>query len=276
LEDHISEESCKAEIRSFSTHGQLVPALGRPLTNDPDFDVELICGARRLFVARHLKAKLLVEIRELSDIDAIVAMDIENRQREDISPYERGVAYATWLRGRYFESQQDLAGALKVSASQVSRLVQLSRLPAVVVKAFRSPSDIREGWGKHLAEILADCGRRDSLITKARALGESDPKLTAVDVYRRLLAAAAQCKRTTRGRDEVVKDEAGSPLFRIRYQTSSIALVIPTAVTSEKTLGQLRDAVTRVLKGRNSLEPHLPVAPSSKGSSWAAAGRSTV
>ena len=93
-EEYVNEETCKAEIASFQKHGQLVPALGRVLPGDCGYDVELIYGARRLFVARHLSVPLLVEIREISDRDALIAMDIENRQRMDISPYERAMSYA--------------------------------------------------------------------------------------------------------------------------------------------------------------------------------------
>src|SRR5688572_6279056 len=79
LEGEISEETCRAEIDSFSRHGQLVPVLGRPLQAGSSYDVELICGARRLFAARHLNLPLKVDLREMSDHDAIIAMDIENR-----------------------------------------------------------------------------------------------------------------------------------------------------------------------------------------------------
>src|SRR5262245_26075307 len=113
LETQVTEESCKAEIESFSKHGQLIPVLGRPLTRDPTHKVELICGARRLFVARHINAPLLVDLREMSDREAIIAMDIENRQRADISAYERGLSYARWLRSGQFQSQDDLARQLR-------------------------------------------------------------------------------------------------------------------------------------------------------------------
>ena len=48
----VSEESCKAEIESFVKHGQLIPALGRPLSADPTHKVELIYGARRHCASR--------------------------------------------------------------------------------------------------------------------------------------------------------------------------------------------------------------------------------
>jgi ParB family transcriptional regulator, chromosome partitioning protein len=89
---YITEKGCSSEIESVSKHRQLLPVLGRTLKDDPHYKVELIYGARRLFVARHLNIQLLVELRRLSDVEAIIAMDIENRVRKDVSPYERGLA----------------------------------------------------------------------------------------------------------------------------------------------------------------------------------------
>jgi ParB family chromosome partitioning protein len=102
LESHITEATCRSEIQSCAKHGQLVPVMGRKLHGDPDFDVELIYGARRLFVARHLNMPLSVELRELTDRAGLIAMDIENRVRKDISPYERGMSYSRWLRSGLF------------------------------------------------------------------------------------------------------------------------------------------------------------------------------
>ena len=64
LDTNVTEQSCRDEIASFATHGQLVPALGRSLRDDSHYDVELIYGARRLFVARHLNKPLLVELSD--------------------------------------------------------------------------------------------------------------------------------------------------------------------------------------------------------------------
>src|ERR1700743_1344002 len=88
LESNVTEGTCRAEIESFSRNGQLLPVLARPLAGGPRYKFELICGARRLFVARHLNMQLLAEVRKISDREAVVSMDIENRQRRDISHYE--------------------------------------------------------------------------------------------------------------------------------------------------------------------------------------------
>ncbi len=249
LEEHISEESCRAEIASIAKHGQLIPALGRSLKGDPDYDVELIYGARRLFVARFINKPLAVEVRELTDREAIVAMDIENRQRVDISPYERGMSYTRWLRGGHFQSQDDLARALKVSPSVVSRLLKLARLPSVLVDAFGDPSHIRETWGTDLIEAVNDPQKRQLVVREARSIAGHSHRPAGCEVYRRLLAAAAPGRKVkARAHDEVVADEAGRPLFRIRQQRNSIAVVLPAEKISTKMLGEIREAVASILE----------------------------
>lgn len=248
--DHMIDEStCRIEIRSFSDHGQLIAALGRPLRGDPDHDIELICGARRLFIARHLNIPLRVDLQEMTDRAAVIAMDIENRQRRDVSPYERGMCFARILRGGYFDSQEDLARSLKISQSQVSRLLALARLPAAVISAFSNPMDIRECWGLDLVGILQDASKREATIARARILGSTSPKPSAVDVYQQLISISVAGRRVrTRSHDEVVTDVDGTPLFRIRPQDKTIAVLLPRAQISEGTLDAVREAVRGVLQ----------------------------
>jgi ParB family transcriptional regulator, chromosome partitioning protein len=249
LDQFVDECTCHTEIYSFVHHGQQVPTLGRRLSGDPAYDIELIFGARRLFIARHLNVELLVELREMTDRDAIVAMDIENRQRRDISPYERGLSFARCLRAGHFASQEDLAKALKVSQSQVSRLLALARLPSVIVDAFRSPLEIREGWGADFNAALELPERRAVTIARARALTAISPRPSAIDVYQELVAAGVPGRKIrTRPHDEVVTSADGTPLFRIRVQEKTIALLLPIDRTSVEALDAVRDAVRNALQ----------------------------
>lgn len=254
IDTYITEETCRAEIESFMKHGQLVPVLGRALRGDPNYDIELIYGARRLFVARHINKPLKVEVREMSDREALIAMDIENRQRTDISPYERGQSYARWLRSAHFQSQDDIARALKVSSSQVSRLLKLARLPTVIVDAFASPAEICEGWGLDLIDALEDPERRPAIIRRARAIGTLVPRPSSREVYRQLLIVpAVRAKLKPRVCAEVVKDAQGTPLFRVRQQTSSVAIVVPMARMSTRALEQIRLSVAEILQNDRAL-----------------------
>jgi ParB family chromosome partitioning protein len=250
LDEYITEESCKLEIDSFRKHGQLVPVLGRPVRNDSSYEAELIYGARRLFIARHLNVPLKVDMRELSDTEAIVAMDIENRQRKDISPYERALSYARWLREKRFRSQEELARVLCISASQVSRLLQLTKLPTIVIGAFGRPMDICEVWGLDLARACEDPQTRESVVRHARAIAQSGARMSATEVYERLIAATSPDRKARResGHDEVVKSSDGEPLFRIRSHRRGVALLLPKGRASRQAMQSIRTAVAEILE----------------------------
>jgi ParB family transcriptional regulator, chromosome partitioning protein len=252
-DQHVTEESCKAEIESFSKHGQFVPALGRRLHGDPDYDVELVYGARRLFVARYLNKPLLVDVREMSDREAIIAMDIENRQRTDVSPYERAVSYARWMRNGHFGSQDDIARALKSSASQVSRLLRLSKLPSVVLNAFATPLEICEAWGLDIMDALEDPERRQRTIQAARAIGELNPRPTGKQVYRQLMVSSARGRQPKpAARVEIVRDGEGAPLFRIRQLNTSVSLVLPSEKLSAAAMAEIRSLLAGILSEKRS------------------------
>ena len=73
-EEQLTEHALKSLRESVDRNGQHQPALGRPVTDDPDYDVEIICGARRHAAALALGRELIVELRTLTDAQAYVAM----------------------------------------------------------------------------------------------------------------------------------------------------------------------------------------------------------
>jgi ParB/RepB/Spo0J family partition protein len=252
LEDHITEETCRAEIESFLTHGQQTPVLARPLRNDMNHQYEVVYGARRLFVACHLNMPLALELRELSDREAVIAMDIENRQRKELSPYERGRSYNLWLRNGLFASQEELARAINISASQVSRLSRLAHLPPVIVNAFSSPMDICEVWGRNLMDIWDDAEKKPALTTAARVIAKETVRRPAASVFKRLVSAPAAPQTRLRGvpteeHDQVVKSDDGMPLFRIRKHRNDTALLFPTNTVSSQVLDEVTREVSKIL-----------------------------
>ena len=249
LEQHIDEVTCRTEIESFLKHGQLVPTLGRELRGDSRHDVELIYGSRRLFVARHLNKPLLVELRALDDTQGIVAMDIENRHRLDISPYERGLSYLRWIRSGNFKSQDEIARALKISASQISRLLKLALLPTVVIAAFQSPTDICEAWALELAAALEDPQRRSPTCVRARSIAAMQTRPPAREIYRLLITAALPGRKIKTPRhDEIICDSDGKPLFRIRHRSNTIAFLVPICKVSAASMNRIRLAFAHALQ----------------------------
>lgn len=248
LDDYLTEQTCKAEIESIARNGQLVPVLGRRLTGDPNHDVELIFGARRLFVARHLNKPLRVQLRELSDAEALIAMDAENRHRKDISPYERSLSYSRWLSAGYFSSQEDIARALQIAPSQVSRLLKLARLPSVIVGAFPSAVEIVEAWGVDLSEAWERPELRPLLARKARQIAASPEKPTARQVYEQIMSAVIDARPIRAMKhDEVIVSDAGKPLFRVRRLRRAVVLSLPVTIATS-TFEDITRTVAEILE----------------------------
>lgn len=253
LDEYLTEEGCRDEIQAFSKYGQLIPVLGRRLAHDPNAEVELIYGARRLFIARHLNIHLVVKIRDISDRDGLIAMDVENRHRKDVSPYERGLSYSRWIRGGQFNSQEGLAKTLHVSPSQVSRLLKLATLPSVVLSAFESPLDIAEGWGVELANAWQDPVRREILAQRAREITRVHPRLRPRQVYERLLSTSGRKPRfRALLSQDVVRAPNGKPLFRVSKQGNHVVLALPSSLASNAILDEIKHSISNILQHANA------------------------
>lgn len=246
IEQHVTEASCRAEIESVRRDGQLIPAIGRAIEGDPDFDIEVVCGMRRLFVARHLNIPLHVELRGLTDRQAAVAVEAENTLRKQTSPYERGLWLAKLLRQGVFHSQDELARGLNITPTQVTRLLKFVELPASVIAAFSRPHDILESWA---VELHKSCGGEDRrvLCERARALETRVPRPPAVVVYEILLASRDTGPGGRRSVRRVVKSPAGEPLLRLERQRKDVVLRIPNALVDAKMEKAVTQAVVAVL-----------------------------
>ncbi len=258
LPELISDKSCAREIESFLKDGQKLPALGRPVFDSADVDVELIYGARRLFVAQHLGVDLLVDVRDLSDREALIAMEIENGHRKDISPYERGIAYASWLRNGVFSSQKELAKGIAASEAQVSRLLKFAELPAAVVGAFRDPTEIREAWGVALAEHCKESGSRKKVIAMARALVRQAMPRESASTFALLQGASGERARATgRQKDLIVRSRDGRPLFRISYRSLGVHIVLSRDRANEELMADLTQKLRALLERDSTMESSI-------------------
>jgi|SRR5579872_57724 len=252
LEECVDEGTCRAEINSFLSHGQKLPVLARPLRADRTHDFEIIYGTRRLFVARYLNQPLDLDLRDLTDQEAVIALDIENRLRKEMSPYERGRAYELWIRTGLFSSRDELARALRISPSQVSRLIRLAQLPPVIVNAFASPHEIRERWGQNLMELWEDPRRKPMVTAVAEAVTRESSRAPGELIFKRL-AAATDNRSDNKpasppdARDEVIRDEDGGLLFRVRRRRNDTAVLLPTSKIARKELSEIIRVVAEIM-----------------------------
>lgn len=172
----LSEETCRDLIEGIRAQGrQEFPAIVRRISG-VEHEYEVICGARRHFAVSWLRAnnypqfKYLIEVRDLSDEEAFRLADIENRDREDISDYERAVDYAAAIKNYYGGKQKAMAERLEVSEVWLSRYLELSRLPDEVVKAFISIREIKELHARTLKPLLKAPKSRKKILTVAKEL----------------------------------------------------------------------------------------------------------
>jgi ParB family chromosome partitioning protein len=207
--DMLSPVSCEDLIEGFRARGgQEFPAIVRVVRGDDQCDYEVICGARRHWTATHLKMDLLIEERELTDEEAFVLSDKENRDRKDISDYERSLDYLRALELYYDGVQSRMAQIIGMDPSVLSRYLDVARLDQTIVTAVAdvreiSRNQVRElkTWmepGVKLTKAQAD-ENRDAILEKARELASVELKRPALEVFRMLVAVARADKRK-RGR----------------------------------------------------------------------------
>ncbi|MEP5757795.1 MAG: ParB/RepB/Spo0J family partition protein [Litoreibacter sp.] len=176
----LTEDNCRDLIDGIKSQGrQEFPAIVRQIDGVGGHEFEVICGARRHFAVTWLQAnnypqfKYLVEVRDLSDEEAFRLADIENRDREDISDYERAVDYASALNVYYSGKQKAMAARLEVSEAWLSRYLNLSKLPREIIAAFASKRDIRELHARTLKPLILKPSDRSKVFACALSLSEA-------------------------------------------------------------------------------------------------------
>ena len=231
--ERLTPESCRDLIDGIRAQGrQEFPAIVRRLRpahegTGPEFEV--ICGARRHFAVSWLRAntypqiRYLIEERDLTDEEAFRLADIENRDHADLSDLERARDYARAVEQYYGGEQKRMAERLQVSASWLSRYLQLARLEEEVIAAFADPGQIREIHARRLRPLLARPETRALVLEEAARLARRQQEarqagkgaLAPAQVLARLRSAAQAALRPAAARE--VGEGAGAaqtPLSR--------------------------------------------------------------
>ena len=123
--------------------GNVQPILVRPAGESGRY--EIVFGHRRHQACTELGLPVLATIDAGVDSDArlFAAMDRENRERADLSPYEQGTMYRHALNENLYPSNRRLAEALGVSHTWVANVLAVADLPPPVIECFRSPLEIQ-------------------------------------------------------------------------------------------------------------------------------------
>jgi ParB family chromosome partitioning protein len=268
----LDETRCADLIESLKAQGrQEVAAIVRRVHGDPEFEFEVICGARRHWTVSWLRAnnypnfRFLIEIRDLTDEEAFRISDLENRARQDLSDVERAGDYLRALERHYGGQQKAMAQRLNVSEAWLSRYLDLARLPPDVLAAFPDPHELKIKHVTLLKPLLKPEDRRERVLARAAELkgrgGDGKP-LHPQDVIRLLTQAADAPKKSGSPKKSgktaaVVSAPSGAPVFRIdakRRKEVSLTLLLGGGATRDEAAAALTEL----------LESHWPVEPAAE------------
>jgi ParB family chromosome partitioning protein len=246
----LDADTCSDLIESFKTQGQIHPAIVRKCLGDPDHDYEVICGARRHWTATYLKRDLLVEVRDLSDEDAFLIADAENRDSKDISDYERALEYGRALELFYEGNQTAMAAKIGIPLPVLSHYLALAEMDKVLVDAYPDPRWIKVHHAVTIRPLWKKPPSRAKLTARAKQLADAStekrPKEGAA-VFRALMSALKgdAGKRRTVVRSYAAK-EGGRKMLTVRwYSTGKIGVEIDrrSGATIEEILSTLSGAL---------------------------------
>jgi ParB family transcriptional regulator, chromosome partitioning protein len=216
--------------QSIESYGQDTPVRVRPAAAGSAIPYELVEGHRRLAVCLELDRErpagfpILARLdgSSTSSADLVLKMYRENAEREDLSPYEYGRMFASWLEAGVFPSQIELAKAVGLSEGTISKYLHVRDLPASVLAAFGDPRRIALRWVPELERALKS--GREFVLAAAERIGAQRPVPTPDSVLRELISAASgPDRRASPTREEAVKVQ-GKVAFRIARRDGRITL----------------------------------------------------
>lgn len=212
--------------QSIATHGQDTPVRVRPAPTGDRFGFELVEGHRRLAACLALDAEREGGLQILARLDGaasdnrdlVLKMYRENAEREDLSPFESGCMFRSWLTAQIFTKQVELARATGLSEATIHQYLSVAELPPAVLAAFGDPRAISLRWVQDLARALkAD---EAAVLSAAARAAAQDPRPSPEQVLRALVDAN---KRPSPSREEAVKI-AGKVAFRIARRDGRMSL----------------------------------------------------
>ncbi len=175
--DLLAIDNCRDLVEGIKSQGrQEIPAVVRAVNDDTGHKYEVIAGARRHWAISWLRDhnypnfKYLVDVRELTDEQAFRLSDMENRDREDISDYERAQDYKNAINLYYNGNASEMAARIGYTNANLSYLLKLADLPAEVLAAFSDVTQITINNGRTLAPLLKDPRIKKKVIAKAEEI----------------------------------------------------------------------------------------------------------
>jgi len=185
---------------SIREHGLLQPVVVRP-TEDGFY--EMIAGERRWRASREAGLTAIPAIvREITDDDALTLALVENLQREDLNPVEKGLAFKE-MSEKFGLTQEEIARRTGKDRSTVANFIRLLDLPDTVLDLV-SRGTISMGHARTLLglndekKILDLCER---IVREGLSVRDVENSVTASRAVRPPLRGRAKMAKSAHIRD---------------------------------------------------------------------------
>jgi ParB family transcriptional regulator, chromosome partitioning protein len=229
----------KTEIASAQGNIQAIRVRPHP---DRTGHYEIVFGHRRHRACLELGLPVLAVIAPMPDAELFAAMDRENRSRADLSPFEQGEMYRRALDEGLYPSLRQLVLNLGVDLGNASRAIAIARLPAEVLAAFESPTQIQYRWGQELLNALQK--DPDGVVARATAIRFAVEALAPAMAMDRLVGRSQTLK-------PFVKElKAGAKIVGkiTRKADGALTVAIKRGVVDDAMAAQLQAAMEAILK----------------------------
>lgn len=254
-----SDENFAALKESVRANGQDTPVRVRPAAPGSAKLYELVEGHRRHAACLALDKETVGGFRILARLDSaardtknlVLKMYRENAERMDLSPFEYGRMFQSWLTAKVFQRQGELAKAVGLVDSSVTKYLQVAELPAEVIAAFGDPRAISLRWVADLNRALKRDG--SAVRSAARAIAGRNPHPAADATYRELAAFGVEPSKTSgSSREETVKIK-GKVAFSLTRRSGRVTVKFGKTVDRQfqQEVGDaIKEAAERLLSKR--------------------------
>jgi ParB family chromosome partitioning protein len=216
-------------LKDIRSRGQLDPIRVRPVDDSPQFEYEIVYGHRRHAACLELdrddpKGFPVLALLDAEAADArlhVLRMHSENWARSDLSPFEYGRMYLSWLQAKCFRNQEEIATAIGLDQSMVSTYIRIARLPSPILEAFGDPRGISLRWARDLAAILKSAELK--VLAAAREIAKRLEPREPTAVLRELVQAAQTLPARPTTKTETVKVR-GKTLYTINQSGDRLLL----------------------------------------------------
>jgi ParB/RepB/Spo0J family partition protein len=180
-----------ADIRACG--GNNIPALLRPISDNEDYDYELIYGTQRRSACIEVGKLLYAEIADISNVDAFLLMKSENI-RKDPTEWAELRSHQLGLDKGYFASQSALAEHMGIKRTYLNALLAYRDIPSWFITRLEMDipgasrqfiKQIGNLWRKGIKEtdldnILADA-KLKSIVSRQRRENEKFTASSALE-----------------------------------------------------------------------------------------------